>query len=103
METIQSHHSHTMTRDQAEARAQNLFYIHAGIYVGVNALLAYLDMKDDHEANWFYWPMAGWGAGLVAHAVGVFVTHRATDRVLHRVEQREERHERRQSRREAHN
>jgi len=91
-------HLTTMSRDDAELRAKEIFFAHLGIYVGVNALLAYLDLSTNPERTWFYWPLAGWGAGLAAHAIGVFVTHRATDRVLQRVERREHRQEKRAAR-----
>jgi len=90
----------TISREDAERRAQQIFFAHAGIYVGVNALLAYIDLTNDPQQTWFYWPLAGWGAGLAAHAVGVFVTHRAADRVMHRVAQRAERREKRSERQE---
>lgn len=93
-------HLTTMSRDDAEARAKLIFFVHLGIYIGVNALLAYIDLTNNPERTWFYWPLAGWGAGLIAHAIGVFVTHKAADRVLERVERREHR---REARRHAHN
>lgn len=93
----------TMSREDAEARAKEIFFAHLGIYIGVNALLAYVDLTDDPQKTWFYWPLAGWGAGLAAHAIGVFVTHKSADRVLQRVARREQRHERREIRKHAHN
>jgi len=90
----------TISRNAAEQRAQQIFFAHVGIYVGVNALLAYLDLTHNPERTWFYWPLAGWGAGLAAHAIGVFVTHRSADRVMQRMEHRAHR---REARRHAHN
>ncbi|WP_437227232.1 2TM domain-containing protein [Planctomicrobium sp. SH661] len=91
----------TMTREEAEQRAHQIFYVHAGVYVAVNAMLAYIDLTTNPDRLWFFWPLAGWGIGLAAHAIAVFVTHKATDRVLERVAHREERQHRREARREA--
>ncbi|WP_437186844.1 2TM domain-containing protein [Planctomicrobium sp. SH668] len=91
-----------MTQEQAELRAQQIFYVHAGVYAGVNAMLAYTNLTRTPDKLWFQWPLAGWGAGLAAHAIGVFVTHRAADRVMKRVARRQERRENRASRRGLH-
>lgn len=87
-----------ISRDDAEARAREIFYTHLGVYVVVNAGLVYLDLSTNPDRTWFFWPMLGWGAGLAAHAIAVFVTHRAADRVQMRVARRAERRERRQAR-----
>jgi len=92
--------STAISREDAEIRARNLFYVHAGVYVGVNAFLAYTNLTNNPDRLWFYWPLAGWGAGLVAHAAAVFVTHKAADRVQQRVARRAERQEMREERRE---
>jgi hypothetical protein len=87
-----------ISREDAESRARIIFYTHLGVYVAVNAGLAYIDLTTNPERTWFFWPMLGWGAGLAAHGVAVFVTHRAADRVQMRVARRAERRERREAR-----
>ena len=76
--------------EQAEHRAKTAFFIHLGVYAAVNALLAYIDLTRSPEQIWFYWPLAGWGIGIVAHAVAVFGTHRAIERTEQRMQRRQE-------------
>lgn len=46
------------------------FYLHLTVYVLVNALLIAINLLTYPKAPvyWFYWPLAGWGVGVVAHA-----------------------------------
>jgi len=48
------------------------FYTHLVMYVIVMAILtvANLVMWPDHL--WFFWPMLGWGIGVISHGVAVF-------------------------------
>ncbi len=48
------------------------FYVHLFIYVIVNLGLFLLNILTSPTALWFYWPLFGWGIGLIAHAVSVF-------------------------------
>jgi hypothetical protein len=47
------------------------FMIHAAAYLGVNALLIIINLAATPGKYWFYWPLLGWGLGLVGHAFGV--------------------------------
>lgn len=62
--------------EQAKKRAENKigFYIHLAIYTGVNAILAVIDLASSPEKLWFYWPLAGWGIGVLLHWFAVFYT-----------------------------
>jgi hypothetical protein len=55
------------------------FVIHAAVYLGVNVLLAVIDVFTSPESLWFYWPLLGWGLGLLGHAYAV--THAAATAV----------------------
>ena len=48
------------------------FYTHLGIYVLVNLLLFLIDITTSPDVLWFYWPLLGWGIGMVLHAVRVY-------------------------------
>lgn len=50
------------------------FYIHLICYVIVIALIVYLNVKFSPEHLWFFYPMFGWGFGLIGHALSVFGT-----------------------------
>lgn len=54
----------------AKRRAENLqgFYIHLIVYAVVNAgLFAINALTRGDGAWWFYWPLGGWGIGLLVH------------------------------------
>ena len=55
----------------AKQRAEQLqgFYIHLIVYVVVNAGLFAINVITRGDGGWwFYWPLAGWGIGLLVHA-----------------------------------
>jgi hypothetical protein len=43
-------------------------YIHAFVYVAVNAFLALVQTQTTPQVHWNLWPLAGWGLGLAIHA-----------------------------------
>jgi 2TM domain len=49
-------------------------YIHAGVYVAVNAFLAAVQLQTTPQIHWNLWPLAGWGLGLAIHAAAVLVS-----------------------------
>jgi len=59
----------------AKERVEQLrgFYIHLAVFVMINLFLFGLNMATDRNDLWFYWPLLGWGIGIVAHALTVFV------------------------------
>lgn len=48
------------------------FMIHAGVYAVVNAGLISLNLIRSPEKLWFFWPLGGWGIGLLFHAIKAF-------------------------------
>ena len=48
------------------------FYIHLVTYVLINALLFLINIAVSPDVLWFYWPLLGWGIGIVMHAFYVF-------------------------------
>jgi hypothetical protein len=48
-------------------------YIHASVYVAVNAFLALLQLQTTPQIHWNLWPLAGWGLGLTIHAAMVLL------------------------------
>ena len=51
------------------------WYIHAGVYVAVNLMLAVLSGMSGR--NWAVFPALGWGLGLAIHGVVVFLVANA--------------------------
>jgi hypothetical protein len=54
-------------------RARLGLYIHATVYVVVNAFLALVQSQTTPQVAWALWPAAGWGLGLTIHAAVVFL------------------------------
>ena len=48
-------------------------YIHAGVYLAVNAFLAVVQWQATPHLHWNLWPLAGWGLGLAIHATVVLL------------------------------
>lgn len=49
------------------------FRAHALAYAIVNAGLFAINMATTPGEWWFYWPLLGWGLGLIAHGSTVYV------------------------------
>ena len=56
---------------QRRARAKMGWYIHATVYVAVNAMLAVVSSLGGH--TWAVFPAMGWGLGLAIHGAVVFL------------------------------
>lgn len=50
-------------------RALRFFYMHAMVYVGVNALLIVINLLTSPERPWARAPLMGWGIGLAVHGI----------------------------------
>ena len=60
------------TRSRKAVQARMGFYIHLTVYLVVNALLLFINLATSPERLWFYWPLLGWGIGIIAHAAATF-------------------------------
>ena len=60
--------------ERAKKRVEEIkgFYAHLMTYVLVNLALIVLNMVTSPRDLWFFWPLFGWGIGVVAHAASVF-------------------------------
>jgi hypothetical protein len=57
------------------------FKIHFTVYVLVNLLLIVINLLTTPDKLWFYWPLIGWGIGIIGHGAAVYyVTHRRVTR-----------------------
>ena len=63
--------------EAARRRAEELqgYYIHLVVYVLVNAGLFAINAltRGGEDGWWFYWPLAGWGIGLLIHTAVTFL------------------------------
>jgi len=60
-------------RAERKVKARLGFYSHSATYVLVNLFLFIINLVTSPETLWFIWPLLGWGIGLVAHFLSVFV------------------------------
>lgn len=64
---------HMKTRRAAEAMAARMgFYVHAGVYAAVVAILVLVNVLSAPDELWVHWVALGWGTGVALHAVLVF-------------------------------
>ena len=59
-------------RARAVVDTKFAFYIHLAAYLGVNLLLAAINFMATPGYLWVLWPVAGWGLGLLFHAIVAF-------------------------------
>jgi hypothetical protein len=66
--------------EAAKKRVEEIkgLYMHVGMFVIINLALFAINMITNPDSLWFYWPLLGWGVGVVIH-IFVFV---AEGRVL---------------------
>lgn len=59
---------------QAKKRVDEIkgFYGNLTAYVIVNLALMTINLMTSPEHIWFYWPMLGWGIGVIFHGLRVF-------------------------------
>ena len=56
-------------REVEYSDARYWFKRHLAVYVVANIAIAVLNIWLMPERLWFYWPLVGWGVGLVGHYV----------------------------------
>jgi hypothetical protein len=66
--------------EAAKKRVEEIkgLYMHIGLFAIINLGLFAINMITNPDTLWFYWPLLGWGVGVVIH-IFVFV---AEGRVL---------------------
>ncbi len=71
LESVGEEEAYERARERAEA-IQGL-YIHILVYVVINLCLFGINFfsRGDGGAWWFYWPLFGWGIGLLIHVLTV--------------------------------
>ena len=77
-----------IARARRRAHAQLGFYWHLMSYLGVMAMLAFINIMTT-SYPWFLWPAFGWGIGVFSHFMGVFGSRVVRERYLDPVVARE--------------
>jgi len=59
---------------RAQKRVEEIkgFYGNLTAYIVVNLALMAINLVTSPDHIWFYWPMLGWGIGVVFHGLRVF-------------------------------
>ncbi|HSD15029.1 MAG TPA: 2TM domain-containing protein [Flavobacterium sp.] len=60
--------------ERARKRVQEIkgFYGHLAAYLGVNIIFLVINLLTSPDDLWFFWPMLGWGIGVMFHGFRVF-------------------------------
>jgi phosphotransferase system glucose/maltose/N-acetylglucosamine-specific IIC component len=62
-------------RKRAEKRVSELmgFYTHLVAYVVGNTGIFLINYFTSRDSWWFFWPLFGWGIGLICHGIFTFI------------------------------
>jgi len=60
--------------DRAVKRVKELkgFYGNLSSYCLIMPFLIYINLSTSPTYHWFWWPLSGWGLGVISHALKVF-------------------------------
>jgi hypothetical protein len=56
------------------------FFFHFSAYVIVNVILIAVNLLFTPQVIWFFWPLLGWGIGILAHGLAVHFSQEETVR-----------------------
>lgn len=63
-----------MAYDRAKRKAKEIkgFYINLTLYLTTMPIVITVNLVFSPEFHWFWFSLAGWGVGILAHAIGAF-------------------------------
>jgi len=59
-------------RARRRVREIRAFYLHLTVFVAVNILLHVINFVATPTVYWAFWPLFGWGIGLLAHGLATY-------------------------------
>ena len=59
-------------RARRRVREIRAFYLHLTIFVAVNILLHLINFVASPTVYWAFWPLFGWGIGVLAHGLATY-------------------------------
>jgi len=62
----------THRRAQKRVKKIKAFYSHLVTFILINCGFVALNLLTSPKYLWFFWPMLGWGIGVVCHGISVF-------------------------------
>lgn len=72
MENITEQNEKAYRRAEKRVKDIKAFYSHLFTYILVNSGLIALNLLTSPKHLWFFWPMFGWGIGVVCHGISVY-------------------------------
>ena len=66
-----------MADNKVTERERRAFWTHLSLYLIINAVLAALNLYSQPEKIWFIWPLIGWGIGVGAHGLTLYLESKA--------------------------
>ncbi|MGX7668324.1 2TM domain-containing protein [Flavobacterium pedocola] len=71
---MESNYNEREKYESAKNRVKEIkeFYTHLMVYLIVNMFLLAINLLTSPKHIWFFWPMLGWGVGVVVHALKTF-------------------------------
>ncbi|MNK22258.1 hypothetical protein D3C87_405320 [compost metagenome] len=63
-----------MAYDRARRKAKEIkgFYINLTLYITTVPIIIFVNLTFSPEFHWFWFSAAGWGIGVLVHAMGTF-------------------------------
>jgi hypothetical protein len=59
-------------RARRRMREIRAFYFHLAVFVAINVLLHVINFAASPRVYWAFWPLFGWGIGLLAHGLATY-------------------------------
>ena len=59
-------------RARRRVREIRAFYLHSAVFVAVIILLHVINFVASPKVYWAFWPLLGWGIGLLAHGLATY-------------------------------
>lgn len=74
MELMETNQNNIEKYLAAKKKVENIkgFYGNLMSYILVNLFLLFINLKYSPEHIWFFWPLIGWGIGVVIHGMKVY-------------------------------
>jgi hypothetical protein len=72
MEKIYNEEENRYAKAQKKVEEIKGFYGNLVSYIVVNCILLVINLLTSPEYLWFFWPLFGWGIGVVIHGLAVF-------------------------------
>jgi len=70
--TVSDDQANRYAKARRRVRGIRGFYIHVAVFVAVNIVLHVINVVTTPKVYWAFWPLLGWGIGLLAHGLATY-------------------------------